>query len=256
MARKTIIITENQLGEICGSNTAYLDNSSDYAEDGTIRVRTDGAVTDAGGEKTYSEPTTTDDYADELAPETLFALLFRNGGHGLWGHWGTGLRTPELDGFDMEFDDDEEGDEYIIDDDDTLKKYFSDEDLKYLFESNSELEGRSWMLDLGNDGLKKKYSYTNMTTKASELKRKLGELVKQNAPEGMIRRVKSAYAAICRVLNRETGAIEGRKRTKKNLGFNNQYQKEGGTKDAGNGKAKSKKIEDPNVGTGFISYYA
>ena len=369
MARKTIIITENQLGEICGSNTAYLDNSSDYAEDGTIRVRTDGAVTDAGGEKTYSEPTTTDDYADELAPETLFALLFRNGGHGLWGHWGTGLRTPELDGFDREFDDDEEDDEYIIDDDDALKKYFSDEDLKYLFESNlegelteenagvkninlddiqeplydydlfengdanyyfstseplannsatmeeflemieysdnnikwefdgsqafamredgseiqidaggngdfmnhivtvtcikkklqesnGELEDRTWRLDLDNDGQKKTYSYTNLTTKKTELKQLLSQLVQQNAPKQQIQKVKSALAGVCRVLDRETGAIEGRKRTKKKLGFNNQYQKEGGTKDAGNGKAHSKKIKDPNVGTGFISYYA
>ena len=226
MSRKTIILREDQFNEICGVNTAYLDNSSDYAEDGLTTTKTGGAVSNGEGQKEYSEPMTTDDYAHELAPETLFALLFRNGGHGLWGHWGSGLRTKELT-----------------------------ESKKKLQESNGELEDRTWRLDLDNDGLKKTYSYTNLTTKKTELKQLLAQLVQQNAPKQQIQRVKSALAGVCRVLDRETGAIKQRKTNRKNLGFANQFQKEGGTKNSGNGKAHSKKMtKDPNVGTGYITY--
>lgn len=215
MSRKTIILREDQFNEICGVNTAYLDNSSDYAEDGLTTTKTGGAVSNGEGQKEYSEPMTTDDYAHELAPETLFALLFRNGGHGLWGHWGSGLRAKELT-----------------------------ENKKKLQESNSELEGRYWNGD----------SYTNLTTKKTELKKMLNALVQQNAPKQQIQRVKSALAGVCAILDRETGAIKQRKTTRKNLGFENQFQKAGGTKNSGNGKAHSKKIKDPNVGTGYITY--
>lgn len=225
MSRKTLILREDQFNEICGTNTAYLDNSSDYAENGLTTTKTGGAVSDSNGEKEYSDPLTTDDYAHELAPETLFALLFRNGGHGLWGHWGSGLRAKELT-----------------------------ESKKKLQESNGELEDRTWRLDLDNDGLKKTYSYTNLTTKKTELKQLLAQLVQQNAPKQQIQRVKSALAGVCRVLDRETGAIRQRKTNRKNLGFANQFQKEGGTKNSGNGKAHSRKVKDPNVGTGYITY--
>jgi hypothetical protein len=208
MGRKTIILREDQFNEICGTNTAYLDNNSDYKEDGTTTTKTAGAVSDFNGEKEYSEPVTSKDISHEMAPETLWALLFRNGGHGLWGHWGSGLRAKELN------------------------------------ESNSELEGRSWN---GN-------SYTNLTTKKTELKQQLDALVKQNAPKQQIQSVKSALAGVCAILNRETGAIKGRKTAMKNLGFNNQFQKAGGHRESGNGKAHSKKTKDPNVGTGYITY--
>ena len=225
MSRKTLILREDQFNEICGTNTAYLDNPGDYAEDGLTTTKTGGAVSDSNGEKEYSDPLTTDDYAHELAPETLFALLFRNGGHGLWGHWGSGLRAKELT-----------------------------EGKKKLQESNGELEDRTWRLDLDNDGLKKTYSYTNLTSKKTELKQLLAQLVQQNAPKQQIQRVKSALAGVCRVLDRETGAIKQRKTKRKNMGFENQFQKAGGTKNSGNGKAHSKKIKDPNVGTGYITY--
>ena len=253
MSRKTLILREDQFNEICGTNTAYLDNPGDYTEDGLTTTKTAGAVSDSNGEKEYSDPLTTDDYAHEIAPETLFALLFRNGGHGLWGHWGSGLRADVLDGFDNEFDlhDDEDDfdEEYELeldDDEDDVKKK--------LQESNGELEDRTWRLDLDSDGLKKTYSYTNLTTKKTELKQLLIQLVQQNAPKQQIQRVKSALAGICRVLDRETGAIKQRKTNRKNLGFANQFQKEGGTKNSGNGKAHSKKVKDPNVGTGYITY--
>ena len=138
MGRKTLILRRDQLDEICGTNTAYLDNSSDYAEDGLTTTKAGGAVSDSNGEKEYSDPLTTDDYAHELAPETLFALLFRNGGHGLWGHWGSGLRANTLDGFDNEF-------EYHDGWDDEDEDDFGKEKLR---ESNGELEGRTWRLDL------------------------------------------------------------------------------------------------------------
>ena len=225
MSRKTLILREDQFNEICGTNTAYLDNPGDYTEDGLTTTKTAGAVSDSNGEKEYSDPLTTDDYAHELAPETLFALLFRNGGHGLWGHWGSGLRAKELT-----------------------------EGKKKLQESNGELEDRTWRLDLDGDGLKKTYSYTNLTTKKTELKQLLAQLVQQNAPKQQIQRVKSALAGVCAILDRETGAIKQRKTNRKNLGFANQFQKEGGTKNSGNGKAHSKKVKDPNVGTGYITY--
>lgn len=242
MGRKTLILTENQFNEICGTNTAYFDNASDYAEDGTTTVKAAGAVSDSNGEKEYSEPVTGKEWGHELAPETLFALLFRNGGNGLWGHWGSGLRANTLNGFDNEFE--------LSDDDDEEE----DEDIKKkLQESNGELENRTWRLDLDKDGLKKTYSYTNLTTKKTELKQLLTQLVQQNAPEKQIQHVKSALAGVCRVLDRETGAIKQRKTNRMNMGFKNQFQKEGGSKDSGNGKAHSIK-KDPNVGTGYITY--
>ena len=78
--------------------------------------------------------------------------------------------------------------------------------------------------------------------------------MKQNAPEEKIKSVKAAYMGVCSILNRETGAIKGRKTAMKNLGFNNQFQKAGGSKESCNGKAHSKKVKDPNVGTGYITY--
>lgn len=225
MGRKTLILREDQFNEICGTNTAYLDNPGDYTEDGLTTTKTAGAVSDSNGEKEYSEPLTTDKYSHMITPDSLYVMLFKNGGHGLFGHWGAGLRARELT-----------------------------EDKKKLQESNGELEDRTWRLDLDSDGLKKTYSYTNLTSKKTELKQLLIRLVQQNAPEQQIRRVKSALAAICRVLDRETGAIKQRKTNRKNLGFANQFQKEGGKKNSGNGKAHSKKVKDPNVGTGYITY--
>ena len=314
MGRKTIILREDQFNEICGTNTAYLDNSSDYAEDGTVTTKAAGAVSDSNGEKRYSDPKTGKDYSDQLAPETLFALLFRNGGHGLWGHWGSGLRASELNESSGDYNhiDLDEIDDWFFDyelfnkgntvyyfktsrplatNSNTMQEFLSrldpsDVDIEWeidgsqafakktddgmeiqldaggngdfcnhivtvtvisngeLNESNSELEGRSWN---GN-------SYTSLTTKKTELKQQLDALVKQNAPEKQIRSVKSALAGVCAILDRETGAIKGRKTAMKNLGFNNQFQKEGGHKNSGNGKAHTKKTKDPNVGTGYITY--
>ena len=423
MGRKTIILREDQFNEICGTNTAYLDND-DYAEDGTVTTKAAGAVSDSNGEKEYSKPITGKEWGHELAPETLFALLFRNGGHGLWGHWGSGLRarelTEEIDGptndyleweeqvyyealkimkkFDFDGDESINAVEHIIDvyanssnpdnkllnmepelaaryvareamrsididyyetevrpffnlqeskksarelteenagakninlDDiqeplydydlfengdanyyfstseplannsATMEEFlemieYSDNNIKWEFdgsqafavredgseieidaggngdfmnhivtvtcikkklqESNSELEDRTWRLDLDNDGLKKTYSYTNLTTKKTELKQLLSQLVQQNAPKQQIQKVKSALAGVCRVLDGETLAIKQRKTNRKKLGFENQFQKAGGSKNSGNGKAHSKKTKDPNVGTGYITY--
>ena len=210
MAKKTIILSESQFNEICGTNTAYLDNPGDFTMDGTIHTRTDGAVSDTyGGHEDYSEPPTGDDVADSMTPETLWAMLFKNGGHGLWGHYGSGLRAGNLT------------------------------------ESNSELEGRVWNGD----------SYTNLTTKKTQYKQMLDQLIKSGAPEQQIKRVKAAYMGVCSILNRETGAIKGRKTALKNLGMENQFQRAGGTKNSGNGKAHTRKKEtDPNVGTGYITY--
>ena len=115
---------------------------------------------------------------------------------------------------------------------------------KKLQESNSELEGRRWN---GN-------SYTNLTTKKSQYKQQLNQLVKSNAPKQQIKRVKAAYMGVCSILDRETKGIKDRKTARMNLGMPNQFQKPGSTKNSGNGKAHSKKVKDPNVGTGYITY--
>lgn len=220
MGRKTLILREDQFNEICGTNTAYLDNSGDYAEDGTVKTKAAGAVSDSNGEKKYSEPITTDDYAHTLAPETLFALLFRNGGHGLWGHWGSGLRANHLN------------------------------------ESNSELEGNTYELDLG-DG-KKKHSYTSLTTEKHELEQEIqmlrmkGNLTPQEETE-LEKKINRLYR-INQKLGMETKRVKDSKRIKKDIyGQDNAFIKPH-SKDSKNGKAHTKKVKDPNVGTGFITY--
>jgi len=40
MSRKTLILREDQFNEICGTNTAYLDNPGDYTEDGLTTTKT------------------------------------------------------------------------------------------------------------------------------------------------------------------------------------------------------------------------
>ena len=244
MGRKTLILTENQFNEICGANMAYLDNKNDYAEDGTVHMRTDGAVDDSDGGKYYSKPPTTSDIAHTMSPETLWSVLFRNGGHGLWGHWGSGLRADTMDGFDRFKDEFDFDDDFEDEEDDVKKK---------LQESNSELEGRYWMLDLDDSGVKKKYSYTYLTTLKTVISQGLEQLIQQKAPRQQIEREQRVLDKICSVLNRETGTIKQRKTNLKNLGFENQFQKAGGTKNNG-GKAHSKKVKDPNVGTGYITY--
>ena len=220
MGRKTIILREDQFNEICGTNTAYLDNDNDYAEDGTVTTKAAGAVSDSNGEKEYSEPITGKEWGHELAPETLFALLFRNGGHGLWGHWGSGLRAKELN------------------------------------ESNSELEGNTYVMDLG-DG-KKKRSYTSLTTEKNELEQEIVMLRRNGnlTPEGQaeLEKKMDRLYRINLKLGMETKRVKDQKRVKKNIfGDENAFIKPH-TKNSKNGKAHSKKTKDPNVGTGYITY--
>ena len=304
MSRKTIILREDQFNEICGTNTAYFDNSNDYAEDGTTTVKAAGAVSDDNGEKEYSDPVTGKEWGHELAPETLFALLFRNGGHGLWGHWGSGLRSKYLsEEVDPEADVEEmiyykalhyikkyspdlfenSHDEVLnaVEDvmhniSDTLdgtveecglivakeamKKidndYYDEEVAPFLNESNSELEGTSWNLDLG-DG-KKKRSYTSLTTEKNELEQEIARLRMQHdlSPEGqgeLEKKVDRLYR-INMKLGMETKRVRDSKRVKKDIfGDNNAFIKPH-SKDSNNGKAHKKKVKDPNVGTGYITY--
>lgn len=63
MGKKKIIITQNQLNEICGNNSTYLDGLALTPDLGNIystEVTTNGSVDDA-----YPDPTTTDDYASD-----------------------------------------------------------------------------------------------------------------------------------------------------------------------------------------------
>jgi len=286
MGRKTIILREDQFNEICGTNTAYLDNDNDYAEDGTVTTKAAGAASDSNGEKEYSKPITGKEWGHELAPETLFALLFRNGGHGLWGHWGSGLRADTLDGFDNDFgyhdDEDDWDDDVETEKDNVVDKtdpeevrneikrllsilidlegedFMDDEDdvKEKLQESNSELEGNTYVMDLG-DG-KKKRSYTSLTTEKNELEQEIVMLRRNGnlTPEGQaeLEKKMDRLYRINLKLGMETKRVKDQKRVKKNIfGDENAFIKPH-TKNSKNGKAHSKKTKDPNVGTGFITY--
>ena len=64
MAKKTLILSQEQLTEICGGDFSYLDGLSvkpDMGDVFTTEISSDGAI-DGG----YANPTTTDDVADDM----------------------------------------------------------------------------------------------------------------------------------------------------------------------------------------------
>ncbi len=64
MGKKTLILSQKQLDEICGGNCEYLDglaSTPDLSKDFASQITADGAI-DGG----YAKPTTTDDYANNL----------------------------------------------------------------------------------------------------------------------------------------------------------------------------------------------
>lgn len=78
MGKKEIILTQKQLDEICGNNSAYLDGLASTPDIGNIystEITTNGAL-----DNTYPEPTTTDDYAKDTT----------NNVRGYWGLRGMG----------------------------------------------------------------------------------------------------------------------------------------------------------------------
>lgn len=74
MAKKTLIITQKQLDEIVGGNSAYLDNAdNDFKEDAANKIYT--------GEKTDTEdsnPVTTDKFAKQLRRNYGYFGMGRN----------------------------------------------------------------------------------------------------------------------------------------------------------------------------------
>lgn len=64
MSKKTLIISQKQLDEICGGNSAYLDGLAtkpDLANNFASEITADGSVEDG-----YADPTTSDDVAHDL----------------------------------------------------------------------------------------------------------------------------------------------------------------------------------------------
>lgn len=64
MAKKTLILSQKQLDEICGGDSSYLDGLSTRPDMGDVfstEITADGGV-DVG----YAKPTTTDDVADDM----------------------------------------------------------------------------------------------------------------------------------------------------------------------------------------------
>lgn len=84
---KKLIITQEQLDEICGGNSAYLDNPTDFNARGNNEVNVDGVVDDYFGEGDKENgKITTDKYGKMLAPNIGFA--------GYGGRGRDGFRSP------------------------------------------------------------------------------------------------------------------------------------------------------------------
>ena len=78
MGKKTLILTQKQLDEICGDNSTYLDGlalTPDLTDNYSNEITTNGSMEDA-----YPNPITTDKYAGDITNDT----------RGYWGLRGMG----------------------------------------------------------------------------------------------------------------------------------------------------------------------
>lgn len=120
-----------------------------------------------------------------------------------------------------------------------------------VMESNSDLEGTTLTID--NDDPNGKMSYTAATTKKSEmekLKNAANKGDKSAETQFNNRGGDETLNKINRTLDNKTGLVKRWKQNKKNMGDTNAFQKPGGTKNAGNGQAHTKKVSG-----GFLHYF-
>lgn len=214
---KTIIISERQLYEIIGADPSYLDSM-----EGDFKEYNAGIETMVGGklsDKTDSKPFTTDDYVKSLSKT-----------------YGGGI---------MQY---------------APKR--TNEQKKNLSENAPMGQGKTWMIP---DEL-----YTNLQSNHQAYQGgrnaagwdRLNNLIKQrNVKYGEMKRLKNYFEQqgkkdqnaynllggakmeqwVQNSLKSYRGAIETDKANRSAMGQENVYQKAGGTKNAGNGKAHSKK---------------
>ena len=214
MGKKTIIFTERQLNEITGGDFSYLDGMNDGKFPGNNEV-TVGQNTSVSG----PAPTIGNKVSKQMGSSDNWYTMSR----------GRILGVPLM----------------------CSKKAF---DRMMLSESNSELEGDFFTFDpttlrklnmtrdsstrgkgsiaLNNLIEKGGMSYTEATT----LKNRM-EHMDHNSDEYFNLGGDALYEFINNTLQAKTSAITNRKKVRTAAGMTNQYQKAGGSKDVGNGKA-------------------
>lgn len=228
MSKKTIILTQKQLDEIVGGNTTYLDNEeSEFVQDGANNVYT--------GEKTDredSDPVTSDKFAKQIRRDSSFYGLNRN------------IKTvnPVMIACSKE---------------DWKKKNLIKEDNQDLVGTNfgvgqSVKDNMSATGDsaganaVENGGI----SYGNAKTIKSRMNdlqqaAKKGDVKAQQTYQNMGGEVLQDF--VTNKLNNATALDKRDKENRSEMGFNNVYQKPGGTKVGGNGKAHTDKQGNTQV---------
>lgn len=222
---KTIIITERQLHEILGSNSSYLDNTEgDFNEyNGHTEISASGKLSD----KTDAEPITTDEYTKNLAKRDN------------WFGRGKGNALVSLTcGIDKK---------------------------KTLKEANSAAQGKTWYIpDDIYAILQQNLQNFNGDKNASGWDRLNNLINKRNVEYSEMKRLKSFFEGegkndqaqmnliggnrMCQwvknSLNSFRTAVSNDKANRKAMGFQNVYQKAGGTKTSGNGLAHTPKTNN------------
>lgn len=217
MAKKTIILTQKQLDEIVGGNMAYFDDGSEYTEDATNQVYTD---------KPDSKKTTVtgDKIARSRRRESSFYGLNRN----------IQTKQPVM-----------------------IACSKSDWEKKNLNEENQDLVNRTFHFgqseknkmpgisnSAGANAAENGISYTNATTIKSRMNKlqqqaQKGDAQAQQKYQNMGGKV--LQDTVEKKLDNATTISKRDKENRSNMGFNNVYQKPGGTKVSGNGKAHTPK---------------
>lgn len=131
MSKKTLILSQEQLDEICGGDSSYLDGldgNDDMKNKYSLEISADGGV-DNG----YADPTTTDDYASDITNDWM------RGGANMHGYRAATIREMTKKEWEKEF----------------------------LSEDNSMLQNANFGAGNGDKGK----SYTNTTTTLSRLKK-------------------------------------------------------------------------------------
>ena len=220
--KKTIILSERQINEVLGANSAYLDaaGAKDFKEFPGAEVSAEVNSSEEDG-----KPVTTDKIANSLSVKDGFWRT-RGGQRG-------GIGSLNC----------------------------SKESKKKILESNSDLEGRFFSLDPStynelvktyNDSVSsfdakgrqtlekiikdKGLEYTNATT----IKSRLDKLKKDSAEYSELGG-RALHRFLNMTLTNATTAIEADKQRRKNNGEENVFQKAGGTKDSGNGEGHFEK---------------
>ena len=222
MSKKTLILTQKQLDEIVGGNSAYLDNvDSDFVQDGANKVYT--------GEKTDSEdtkPVTSDKFAKQIN---------RN-----YGYYGYG-RTVKSDAPLMMTCSKAEWKKRNLVKEDNQDLVGTNFGIGQSVKDNMVAAGDS----AGANAVEKgNVSYGN----AKVIKHRMEKLQKQ-AQKGDVGAQqkyqnmggKLLQDTVTNKLDTATSLDKRDKENRSNMGFQNVYQKSGGTKISGNGKANSPK---------------